>query len=464
MSSDLIKKVLVAGRGEIAVRIIRACREMGIETVAVYSEADAEALHAKLADEAICIGPAPAAQSYLSMDRIISATIISGADAIHPGYGFLSENSAFARLCEKCNITFIGPGSDVIAKMGDKRQARNTMIAAGVPVIPGSTEPIADVQAGKAEAERIGYPVMIKAALGGGGKGMRLARFAEEFENAFLTAQKEAEAAFASRVMYIERFLEHPRHIEFQILADSHGNVIHLGERDCSIQRSHQKMIEESPSIALSGEMRERMGNTAAAAARAAGYVNAGTVEFLLEENGDFYFMEMNTRIQVEHPVTEWVTGIDLVKEQIRIASGRRLSYTQEDIRLTGHAIECRINAEDPKRGFRPCPGTVTDMYLPGGKGIRVDSAIYTGCEIPPYYDSMIAKVIVWARNRSEAIRKLQSALGEVIIEGIDTNVDYLYGIITHPDFQAGNMDIAFIERYQRESEQEEDSPYRESK
>ncbi|MCM1537816.1 MAG: acetyl-CoA carboxylase biotin carboxylase subunit [bacterium] len=446
----MIKKVLVANRGEIAVRIIRACREMGIETVAVYSEADAEALHTKLADEAVCIGPAQAQESYLSMDRIISATIISGADAIHPGYGFLSENSMFARLCEKCNITFIGPGSEIISKMGDKQQARNTMLAAGVPVVPGTTEPITDAETGKREAAEIGYPVIIKAALGGGGKGMRVAASEEEFEQAFLTAQKEAEAAFASRVMYIEHFIAHPRHIEFQILADSYGNVVHLGERDCSIQRNHQKMIEESPSAALSEDLRERMGNTAVAAAKAAGYVNAGTVEFLLEKDGHFYFMEMNTRIQVEHPVTEWVTGIDLVKEQIRIASGKKLSYTQEDVKLTGHAIECRINAENPEKDFRPAPGTITDLYLPGGKGIRVDSAIYTGCEIPPYYDSMIAKLIVWAKNRSEAIRKLQSALGEVIIEGIETNVDYQYELINHPDFLAGNLDITFLERYQQ--------------
>lgn len=448
----MIKKVLVANRGEIAVRIIRACREMGIETVAVYSEADAEALHTKLADEAICIGPAPAVDSYLKMERIISATIISGADAIHPGYGFLSENSMFARLCEKCNITLIGPGSEVISKMGDKQQARNTMREAGVPIVPGTTDPIMDAETGKREAADIGYPVIIKAALGGGGKGMRVAACEEEFEQAFLTAQKEAEAAFASRVMYIEHFIEQPRHIEFQVLADSYGNVIHLGERDCSIQRNHQKMIEEAPSMALSGELRERMGNTAVAAAKAAGYVSAGTVEFLLEKDGHFYFMEMNTRIQVEHPVTEWVTGIDLVKEQIRIASGKKLSYTQEDVKLTGHAIECRINAENPEKGFRPSPGTITDMYLPGGKGIRVDSAIYTGCEIPPYYDSMIAKLIVWAKNRSEAIRKLQSALGEVIVEGIETNVDYQYELINHPDFLAGNVDISFIERYQQES------------
>lgn len=443
----MIKKVLIANRGEIAVRIIRACREMGIETVAVYSEADREALHTKLADEAVCIGPAPSSESYLSMDRIISATIITGADAIHPGFGFLSENAKFAELCEQCNITFIGPDSKVIAKLGNKQEARNTMVAAGVPVIPGSKEPIYDAVKGEKIAGEIGYPVIVKAALGGGGKGMRVANTPEEFQQSFNTAQKETQMAFGDDTMYIEHFVQHPRHIEFQILADSFGNVIHLGERDCSIQRNHQKMIEESPSVALSGELRKKMGDAAVKAAKAAGYVNAGTIEFLLEKNGNFYFMEMNTRIQVEHPVTEWVTGIDLIKEQIRIASGRKLSYAQEDVCLTGHAIECRINAENPEKGFRPSPGTITDMYLPGGKGIRIDSAIYSGYTIPPYYDSMVAKLIVWAKNRNEAIRKMQSALGEIIIEGIDTNVDYQYEILNHPDYLSGDIDIEFIEK-----------------
>lgn len=442
----MIKKILIANRGEIAVRIIRACREMGIETVAVYSEADKDALHAKLSDEAVCIGPAPSSESYLSMDRIISATVITGADAIHPGFGFLSENSRFAELCEQCNITFIGPGSDVIARLGNKQEARNTMEAAGVPVIPGSSEPVYDAKTGAEEAEKIGYPVIVKAALGGGGKGMRVADTPEEFEQSFQTAQKEAQMAFGDNMMYIEHFVRHPRHIEFQILADSYGNVIHLGERDCSIQRGHQKMIEESPSIALSGSLREKMGDAAVKAAKAARYVNAGTIEFLLEKNGSFYFMEMNTRIQVEHPVTEWVTGIDLVKEQIRIASGKKLSCRQEDVHLTGHAIECRINAENPKKGFRPSPGTITDMYLPGGKGIRIDSAIYSGYTIPPYYDSMVAKLIVWAKNRKEAIAKMSSALGEVIIEGIDTNVDYQYEILHHPQFLSGDIDTGFIQ------------------
>ena len=415
----------------------------------MYSEADKEALHTKLADEAVCIGPAPSKDSYLSMDRIISATIITGADAIHPGFGFLSENSKFAKLCEDCGITFIGPDSDVISRLGNKQEARNTMTAAGVPVIPGSTEAIYDVETGAKTAAEIGYPVIVKAALGGGGKGMRVADTPEEFENAFQTAQKETEMAFGDNTMYIEHFVENPRHIEFQILADKYGNVIHLGERDCSIQRNHQKMIEESPSIALNSKLREKMGYAAVTAAKAAGYENAGTIEFLLEKNGNFYFMEMNTRIQVEHPVTEWVTGIDLVKEQIRIASGEKLSYKQEDVHLSGHAIECRINAENPEKGFRPSPGTITDMYLPGGKGIRIDSAIYSGYTIPPYYDSMVAKLVVWAKNRKEAIRKMQSALGEIIIEGIDTNVDYQYEILHHPDYLKGNIDIGFIENMQ---------------
>lgn len=448
----MIKKVLIANRGEIAVRIIRACREMGIETVAVYSEADREALHAKLADEAICIGAAPSSESYLSMERILSATMVTGADAIHPGFGFLSENSRFAELCEQCGVTFIGPDSQVIASLGNKQEARNTMVAAGVPVIPGSDEAVYTVETGEALAAEIGYPVIVKAALGGGGKGMRVAETPEEFAQSFLTAQKEAQMAFGSDMMYLEHFVQHPRHIEFQILADQHGNVVHLGERDCSIQRNHQKMIEESPSIALSPKLREQMGETAVRAAKAAGYTNAGTIEFLLEKSGRFYFMEMNTRIQVEHPVTEWVTGIDLIKEQIRIADGKPLSFRQEDIHLTGHAIECRINAENPSKGFLPSPGTITDMYLPGGKGIRIDSAIYSGYTIPPYYDSMIAKLIVWAKNRNEAIRKMQSALGEIIIEGIDTNVDYQYEILNHPDYLSGNIDIDFIEKMQQEA------------
>lgn len=443
----MIRKILIANRGEIAIRIIRACREMGIETVAVYSEADREALHTQLADEAVCIGPAAAKDSYLNMEQIISATIVSGADAIHPGYGFLSENSRFAELCEACNITFIGPDSKTIAKLGNKAEARTTMIRAGVPVIPGCEEPLTDDKRALEIAREIGFPVIIKAVLGGGGKGMRVAYSEEEFSTEFLTAQKEAASAFGDNHMYLEHFVENPRHIEVQILADSYGNVIHLGERDCSIQRNHQKVIEEAPSAAVSEELREKMGQAAVQAAKAAGYTNAGTIEFLLEEDETFYFMEMNTRVQVEHPVTEWVTGIDIVKEQIRIASGCHLSYTQDDVHITGHAIECRINAEDPKHNFRPCPGTITDMYLPGGKGVRIDTAIYPGYSIPPYYDSMIAKLIVWAKDRQEAIQKMQSALGEMVIEGVHTNIDYQYEILNHPDYLSGNVDVGFIQK-----------------
>ncbi len=443
----MIQKVLIANRGEIAVRIIRACREMGIETVAVYSEADKEALHTQLADEAICIGAATSTESYLNMERIISATITSGADAIHPGFGFLSENSKFAALCEQCHITFIGPDAEIIQKMGHKSQARNTMIAAGIPVIPGSTEPIYDADTGARIADSIGYPVIVKAALGGGGKGMRVAYTPEEFHVSFHTAQKEAELAFGDNTMYLEHFVEHPRHIEFQILADHYGNVIHLGERDCSVQRNHQKLIEESPCIAITEELRNKMGEAAVKAAKAAHYKNAGTIEFLLEKNEQFYFMEMNTRIQVEHPVTEWVTGLDLIKEQIRIASGLPLSYTQNDIHLTGHAIECRINAENPKKNFMPSPGHITEIYLPGGNGVRIDTAIYSGYTVPAYYDSMLAKLIVYADTRKEAISKMRSALGEVIIEGIETNIDYQYEIINHPDYISGDIDIEFIEK-----------------
>lgn len=446
----MIKKVLIANRGEIAVRIIRACREMGIETVAVCSEADRNALHAMLADQTICIGPAPSSESYLNIGRIISATITSGADAIHPGFGFLSEDAKFARICERCNITFIGPTSDMIAASGNKAQAKKTMMDAGVPTIPGSAEAVTSVKDGLKLADIATYPVMIKASLGGGGKGMRVARTKEAFESAFLTAQSEAKNAFGDDSMYIEHYVEHPKHIEVQILADKFGNVIHLGERDCSIQRNHQKLIEETPCETLSEELRAQICEAAVKAARAVNYENAGTCEFLLEPNGKFYFMEMNTRIQVEHPITEWVTGIDLIKEQIRIASGEKLEYTQDDITLNGHSIEVRINAEDPEHKFRPCPGKIESVYLPGGKGVRVDSAVYSGLEIPPYYDSMLAKLSVWAPTRAEAIRKAQTALGEVIITGIKNNVDYQYGILTNKDFVEGNTDIDFIEKHSR--------------
>jgi len=444
----MIRKILIANRGEIAIRIIRACREMGIETVAVYSEADREALHTQLADEAVCIGPAAAKNSYLNMEQIISATIITGADAIHPGFGFLSENSQFAKAC---HITFIGPDSDIIARLGNKAVARQTMVDAGVPVIPGCQKALTDVKEALEIAKEIGFPVIVKAVLGGGGKGMRVAYTEEEFENAFLMAQKESGLAFGDESMYLEHFVENPRHIEFQILADNYGNVIHLGERDCSVQRNHQKVIEESPSAAVDEELRERMGKAAVLAAKAAGYKNAGTIEFLLEKDKSFYFMEMNTRIQVEHPVTEWVTGIDLIKAQIRIADGEKLKWKQEDIQITGHAIECRINAEDPSKNFRPCPGRITDMYLPGGKGVRIDSAIYSGCEVSPYYDSMITKLIVFAATRKEAIAKMHRALGEVIIEGITTNIDFLYEIMERPDYQEGDFTIQYLEKVLKE-------------
>ena len=445
----MIRKLLIANRGEIAVRIIRACREMGNESVAVYSEADKDSLHTQLADEAICIGPGASAKSYLNMESIISAALVSGADAIHPGFGFLSENSRFAQICEQCNIIFVGPPSSVIEALGNKQIARNTMEAAGVPVIPGTKNAILDVKTGAKEADRIGYPVIIKAALGGGGKGMRTAFSAAEFERAFLTAQKESQIAFGDGTMYIEHFVEHPRHIEFQILADSQGNVVHLGERDCSIQRNHQKMIEESPSMAVSDKLRKKMGTAAVKAAKAAHYVNAGTIEFLLEKTGKFYFMEMNTRIQVEHPVTEWVTGLDLVKEQLKIASGESLSFSQKDVKLKGHAIECRINAENPWKNFRPSPGMITDLHLPGGQGIRVDTGIYSGYQIPPYYDSMLAKLIVYGEDRQEAIAKMKSALGEIIIQGVDTNIDYQFDIMNDKDYQNGVFDIGFLESHQ---------------
>ena len=448
----MFNKILIANRGEIAVRIIRACREMGIRTVAVYSEADRDALHTQLADEAVCIGKAQSSDSYLNMERILSATIATKAEAIHPGFGFLSENSRFVEMCEKCNVAFIGPSAEVISRMGNKSEAKNTMRKAKVPVVPGTKEPVYTVEQALEAVKDIGFPVMIKASAGGGGKGMRVAYGPEEFEQAFNAAKKESEAAFDDGTMYIEHFVENPRHIEFQILADKFGNVIHLGERDCSIQRNHQKMIEESPSVILSDELRKKMGDTAVRAAKAAKYENAGTIEFLLDKD-KFYFMEMNTRIQVEHPVTETVTGIDLIKEQIKIADGQPLSYKQKDIKINGHAIECRINAENPLLNFRPSPGVITDLYLPGGNGVRIDSAVYNGYEVTPYYDSMLAKLIVHGENREEAIKKMISALGEVIVEGIDTNVDYLYGILNDSVFQSGHFDVNFIENFNKNIE-----------
>ena len=441
----MFEKILIANRGEIAVRIIRACREMGIKTVAVYSEADRDALHTLLADEAICIGPAPSTDSYLNMEQILTACVVMKADAIHPGFGFLSENARFAELCEKCNIRFIGPSAAVIHKMGNKSEARRTMIDAGIPVVPGSREPVYTVEEGLKTARKIGFPVMIKASSGGGGKGMRVSKSEEDFESNFQNAQMESVKGFSDNTMYIERFVEHPRHIEFQILADRYGNVIHLGERDCSIQRRHQKVLEEAPSVAISDELRSRMGEAAVRAARAVGYENAGTIEFLLDKNKEFYFMEMNTRIQVEHPVTEAVTGMDLIKEQIRIADGQPLNIKQEDIRIFGHAIECRINAENPEKNFMPCPGTIRELHLPGGRGVRVDTAMYNNYKIPPNYDSMLLKLIVHDKDRETAIAKMRSALGELVIDGVTTNLDFQYELINDADFENGNVDTDFI-------------------
>lgn len=443
----MFQKLLIANRGEIAVRIIRACREMGIKTVAVYSQADADALHTQLADESICIGKAEAKDSYLNMERILSATIASGADAIHPGFGFLSENSKFAALCEKCNIAFIGPSARTIEETGNKSEARNAMVRAGIPVIPGTKEPIFTAEAGRKFADEIGYPVMIKAALGGGGKGMRVVRNSEEFEKNFQNAQREAENGFGDNSMYIEKYIEHPKHIEFQILADNEGNTIHLGERDCSVQRRHQKMIEESPCTALDDALRQQMGEMAVRAAKAVGYRNAGTVEFLLDSHRQFYFMEINTRIQVEHGVTELVTGIDLVKEQIRIAAGEKLGLRQSDIHLTGHAMEVRINAENPDKNFAPCPGTIQELHIPGGNGVRIDTAVYPGYIIPPYYDSMIMKVMVYDKDRESALKKMRSTLGEVIIEGVTTNLDFQYEILKNKEFESGAVHTDFIEK-----------------
>jgi len=444
----MFQKILIANRGEIAVRIIRACRELGIRTVAVYSEADREALHTQLADEAICIGPASSLDSYLSMERILSATIAAKADAIHPGFGFLSESSKFARMCQKCKITFIGPSAEVIQKMGNKSEARTTMMEAGVPVVPGTREPVYDVSTGERIAEQIGYPVMIKASSGGGGKGMRIAETGEEFTENFQTAQMESIRAFGDDTMYIEKYIKNPKHIEFQILADKFGNVVQLGERDCSIQRNHQKMIEESPCAVLNSKLQKKMGDEAVRAAKAAGYENAGTIEFLLDSNENFYFIEMNTRIQVEHPVTEMVSGVDLIKEQVYIAAGLPLSVKQEEIQLQGHAIECRINAENPAKNFMPCPGTVKEVHLPGGFGVRIDTAAYSGYEIPPYYDSMIAKVIVHDKTRAAAINKMRSTLGELILDGVTTNIDFQYEILNSEEFQKGEFSTAFIEEH----------------
>ena len=444
----MFDKILIANRGEIAVRIIRACREMGIKTVAVYSEADRDCLHTLLADEAICIGPAPSTQSYLNMERILTATVAMKADAIHPGFGFLSENARFAELCEKCNITFIGRSADIINRMGNKSEARKTMMDAGVPVVPGGKEAVHEVEEARLVAEKIGYPVMIKASSGGGGKGMRISRGSEDFNANFQNAQMESIKGFSDDTMYIEKYIEKPRHIEFQIMADKFGNVVHLGERDCSIQRRHQKVLEQSPSAALSEELRRKMGETAVLAAKSVGYENAGTIEFLLDKHKNFYFMEMNTRIQVEHPVTELVSGLDLIKEQIRVAAGEPLSVTQKDVKITGHAIECRINAENPEKNFMPCPGLITNVHVPGGNGVRVDTHIYNDYKVPANYDSMLIKLIFHGKDRTEAIAQMRSALGALIIEGIETNVDFQFDILSHEAYQSGDIDTDFIPKY----------------
>ncbi|WP_160679686.1 acetyl-CoA carboxylase biotin carboxylase subunit [Clostridium sp. C8-1-8] len=443
----MIRKILIANRGEIAVRIIRACREMGIETVAVYSEADRNALHAEIADEAVCIGPAKSKDSYLNMGNIISAAVLTGAQAIHPGFGFLSENSVFARMCEECNIKFIGPSPETIEMMGDKSRAREVMVEAGVPVVPGTDGIIESIEEAFKSAENIGYPVMVKASAGGGGKGIRIVHKEEELEKAYETAKSEAKANFGDDRIYMEKFIENPRHIEFQILGDEYGSVIHLGERDCSLQRRNQKVLEEAPSVILDKELRERMGEAAVKAAKAVNYKNAGTIEFLLDKHGRFYFMEMNTRIQVEHPVTEMVTGIDLVKEQIRIASGEKLLISQEQLEIKGHAIECRINAENPHRNFAPSPGKIDFLFMPGGNGVRIDSAVFNGYVIPPYYDSMIAKLIVYGKTREEAIEKMKRALWEFTIDGIENNIDFQLEILNHPKFIEGNFDTGFINK-----------------
>ena len=443
----MLNKILIANRGEIAIRIMRACRELGIKTVAVYSEADKSALHAQIADEAVCIGPAASKDSYLNTKAIIAACEITHAEAIHPGFGFLSENADFARLCEKCGIVFIGPTGDIMDAMGDKASAKQTMKNAGVPVIPGSDGVVPALEKAYELCREIGYPVMLKASAGGGGRGIRLVNAESELESNYLSASKEALDYFGNGDIYIEKFVVNPRHIEFQLLADNYGNVVHLGERDCSLQRRNQKVLEESPSPIMTEELREKMGNAAVSAAKACGYRNAGTIEFLVDKDKNFYFMEMNTRIQVEHPVTEFVTGIDLVKAQIRIAAGERLWFSQKDVKVTGHAIECRINAEDPLHNFRPCPGTISSLHSPGGFNVRIDSAVYSGYTIPPYYDSMIAKLIVKGGDREEAIAKMRVALAEFIIGGVETNIDFQLRLLRDENFVRGEFDNGYLNR-----------------
>jgi acetyl-CoA carboxylase biotin carboxylase subunit len=442
-----IGKLLIANRGEIALRILRTCRELGIATVAVHSTVDRNALHVQLADEAVCVGEAPSSKSYLHIPNILAAATSRGADAIHPGYGFLAENDRFAEICKDHGLTFVGPSPEAIRAMGDKSTARSTMQQVGVPTIPGSEGLLVNAAEAAVLAERMGYPVMIKATAGGGGRGMRLVQSADQLENLFKAAQGEAEAAFGNPGLYMEKFIDRPRHVEVQVLADRHGNVVHLGERDCSIQRRHQKLLEEAPSPGLDPALRQRMGEAAVAVARSIDYEGAGTVEFLLDRTGSFFFMEMNTRIQVEHPVTEMVTGIDLIAEQLRIAGGEPISVRQEEIRLWGHAIECRINAEDPRHNFRPSAGKITGWLPPGGPGVRVDSHVYTGYEIPPFYDSLIGKLIVWGIDREAAIKRMRRALSECAITGIPTTIDFHLALLDRPEFQRGEVYTKFVEQ-----------------
>ena len=443
----MLKKVLIANRGEIAVRIIRACREMGIRTVAIYSEADKNALHVQLADEAICVGPAPSNKSYLNVKAILEAACLTGADSIHPGFGFLSENPNFAKICQETGIKFIGPDYKLIELLGNKSRAKETMKRAGVPVVPGSDGLIYSKEQAINLAEQIKYPVMLKASAGGGGRGIRIAYSKEELEKEYDIVKQEAKVSFNDDSLYLEKFVENPRHVEIQILADEHGNCIHLGERDCSVQRRNQKVLEETPSGILDEETRKKMGEVAVKAVKEIGYSNAGTIEFLVDKNKDFYFMEMNTRIQVEHPVTEMVTGVDIIKEQIKIASGEELTYKQEDIKFDGHSMEVRINAENPDKNFMPCPGTITGLHIPGGNGVRVDTAIYSGYTVPPTYDSMLAKLIVHGKNREESIAKMKSAVAEFVVEGITTNIDFLLKILGNENFKTNNYDTSFIKK-----------------
>ncbi|MBL0311685.1 MAG: acetyl-CoA carboxylase biotin carboxylase subunit [Holophagaceae bacterium] len=448
------KKVLIANRGEIALRVILACKELGIQTVAVYSEADRNSLHVRFADEEVCIGPAPSAKSYLNIPQVIAAAEVTGAEAIHPGYGFLSENAYFVEVCQACGINFIGPNPEIIRKMGNKAQAKATMQEAGIPLMPGSDGLVETVDDALANAEKIGYPVIVKASAGGGGRGMRICNSAEELPELYHTARSEAKIAFGDDSVYMEKYLLEPRHIEVQIMGDLYGNIVHLGERECSIQRRHQKLIEESPSGAISQDLRERICATAVKAARAVGYYNAGTVEFLLDKRGDFFFMEMNTRVQVEHPVTEMVTSIDIVKEQLRIAAGQKLTFTQADVVQRGHAIECRINAEDPWK-FTPCPGRITALNFPGGPGIRVDTAMYQDAVIPPTYDSMVAKLIAYGNNRTEALARMRRALDTLVIEGVKTTAPLHRKIMDHPDFISGGFSTKWMETFMAELDEE---------